>query len=114
MDNFKVKKLEEQIKHEIADIFLKDVKYPNKIVTVTIVKISTDYSIAKIYLSVFPTEKNEKALEFFKTNASKIRMHFGNKMKNKMRKIPVLTYYIDDSLDYVEKINKLLDVVKDK
>ena len=80
-----------------------------KLATVTTVRISPDLSVAKIYLSVFPVTKDEDPLEQINNNLGTIRHDIGNKLRNQLRIIPELVFYIDDSLDYIENIDKLLN-----
>jgi len=81
----------------------------NKLATVTIVRISPDLSVAKIYLSVFPASKDEDPLEHINKHVGSIRHEIGNKLRNQLRIIPELVFYIDDSLDYIENIDNLLN-----
>jgi len=76
--------------------------------TVTTVRISPDISIAKVYLSMFPVVDKEAVLEKVKANTSKIRYELGIRVKNQLRIVPELRFFIDDSLDYIEKIDDLL------
>jgi ribosome-binding factor A len=82
-------------------------------VSVTKVKVTSDLSLAKVYLSIFP---NDKALEYFenlKENRFKLRHDLSQKMKNQLRRIPELNFYLDDSLDYIETIEKELEAGND-
>jgi len=76
-------------------------------VTVTVVRITSDLSLAKCYLSFFAGPDKTAVLENIKLNQGKIKKEVGNRLKN-MRKIPELMFYIDDSLDYAMKIDELL------
>lgn len=82
--------------------------FGNKIISVTVVRISPDLSVAKIYLSIFPMKPGEEILKNIINHTNAIRNHIGMKVKNQLRIIPGLTFFIDDSLDYTEKIDKLL------
>jgi ribosome-binding factor A len=77
-------------------------------VTITQVRVAPDLSLAKVYISVFPSEKKENALNGLKTNHSSVKRALGLKVGKQMRKVPELQYYIDDSLDYFETIDNLL------
>ena len=68
----------------------------------------TDLSIAKVYLSVFPQDKAKDLLEAVKTNAPLIKHDLAQRVKLQLRKVPNLAFYIDDSLDYIEKIDNAL------
>ena len=77
-------------------------------VSVTRAKISPDLSICTAYLSVFPSEKGEEILANVNANSKQIRYELGTRIKNQMRIIPELRFFIDDSLDYIEHIDELL------
>ena len=65
-------------------------------------------SLAKVYLSFFPPEKAETLLESIEKNKKTLRYDLGQIVRTQLRRIPDLMFYLDDSLDYVEKIDKLL------
>jgi ribosome-binding factor A len=81
---------------------------PGKLITVTTARISADLGVAKIYLSIFPLGMKENPLEKIRSHAPAIRNHIGNIIRNQVRSIPEFIYYLDDSLDYIEKIDNLL------
>lgn len=90
----------------------------NAFITVTTVRISPDLAQAKVYLSIFPigdaiekgtdSELKLRILEEIKSKTSAVRKRLGDAVKNQLRIIPTLEFYIDDSLDYQENIDKLL------
>ena len=77
-------------------------------VSVTRVKISPDLSVCTAYLSVFPSEKGEEILNNVNANAKTIRYDLGQRIRNQVRIIPELRFFIDDSLDYIDRIDELL------
>ena len=77
-------------------------------VSVSIVRVSPDLGIAKAYLSVFPSEKGTEVVNHLNENIKAIRFELGNRVRHQLRIIPELRFYIDDSLDYIENIDKLL------
>ena len=77
-------------------------------VSVTRVKVSPDLGICTAYLSIFPSEKGEELIGNIRSNASAIRYDLGQRVRNQLRIIPELRFFIDDSLDYIEKIDELL------
>lgn len=77
-------------------------------VSVTRVKVSPDLGICTAYLSIFPSEKGEELLQNIRKNASTIRYDLGQRLRNQLRIIPELRFFIDDSLDYIERIDELL------
>lgn len=76
-------------------------------ITVTTVRISPDLSSAKVYLSILNPDK-DKVLKIVQQNVSKIRRELGNNVRNQLRVVPNLNFFIDDSLDYAAEINELL------
>jgi ribosome-binding factor A len=77
-------------------------------VSVTKVRVSPDLSICTAYLSVFPSEKGEEILKNINANEKRIRFDLGKKVRNQLRIIPELRFFLDDSLDYLEHIDELL------
>lgn len=77
-------------------------------VSVTRVKISPDLSVCTAYLSIFPSDKGEELLTNIQTNEKTIRYELGTRVRNQLRIIPALRFFIDDSLDYIEHIDELL------
>ena len=77
-------------------------------VSVSIVRVSPDLGIAKAYLSVFPSEKASEVVNHLNENVKAIRFELGNRVRHQLRIIPEIRFYIDDSLDYIENIDKLL------
>ncbi|MGYP000548472223 len=77
-------------------------------VSVTRTRVSPDLSICTAYLSVFPSEKGEELLKNIESNTKTIRYELGTRVHNQLRIIPELRFFIDDSLDYIERIDELL------
>ena len=97
------------LQKELADIFQSQTRMMRGVlVSVTRVKISPDLSICTAYLSVFPSEKGEEILENIKGNEKSVRYELGTRVRNQLRIIPELRFFIDDSLDYLEHIDELL------
>lgn len=78
------------------------------IISVTKVNVTVDLSIAKVYLSVFPNEKGPELLEGIKSNTSAIRYEMAQRTRNQLRRMPELQFYIDDSLEYIDGIDRSL------
>ena len=72
------------------------------------VKVSPDLSIAKIYVSVFPSDKAEAVMEVLQENSRALRGELGSKVGKQLRIVPEIAFYLDSSLDYVEHIEELL------
>ena len=80
-----------------------------KMLTVTTVRVSPDLGMAKIYLSIFPSDKKEETLEKITDNTPRIRNELGSKVRNQLRIIPEIAFYLDDSLDYIDNIDSILN-----
>lgn len=80
-------------------------------VSVSGVKVTPDLSIAKVYLSVFPSERADSIIENIRAQAKTVRYELAANVKEILRKCPELQFYRDDTLDYVENIDRLLEGV---
>lgn len=78
------------------------------LVSVSAVRVSPDLSVAKAYLSIFPSEKGKDILDNINRNAKTVRYDLAQKLRFQLRKMPELTFFIDDSLDYIEHIDSIL------
>lgn len=105
-----------QIQRVISEILQQDARIhlEGAFVTVSGVKITPDLLTARIYISIFQAQDQEKVLDNLNQNIKSIRRVFGNKMRNKVRRIPELTFYRDDTLDEVFEIEQLLGQVLPK
>ena len=104
-------KINTVIQHEIAYLIQDAIRksgVPNLMVSVTKVKVVPDISIAKVYVSIFPKDKVDMYIENLKTNKNQLRHDLSQKLKSQLRKVPELNFYLDESLDYKEKIDKEL------
>ncbi len=103
-------KVSRLLQKEMGDILQKDLKNfaPGHLITVTIVRITADLSLAKFYFSIYPSGDAQKILGALKDNDKKIRHILGNRIRHQLKSIPEIQFYIDDSLDYIEKIDNLL------
>ncbi len=79
------------------------------LISVSKVYITTDLSIAKVYVSIFPNDKAEELLEGIRSNEPLIKHQLAQRTKNQLRRVPNLSFFLDDSLDYIEKIEKSLE-----
>ncbi|MDE5723045.1 MAG: 30S ribosome-binding factor RbfA, partial [Paramuribaculum sp.] len=79
------------------------------IVSVSTVRVSPDLSIAKAYLSVFPSGKAQEVIDNINQCQKTVRYELAQRVRHQLRKTPELAFYLDDSLDYIEKIDSLLD-----
>ena len=78
------------------------------LVSVTRARISPDLSICTAYLSIFPSDRGEEIINNINANAQTIRYELGTRVRNQLRIIPELRFFVDDSLDYIEHIDELL------
>jgi ribosome-binding factor A len=110
MESTRQKKVSRLIQKELADIFLKrgNEFAHGKLVSITRVRISPDLSFAKVYISIFPTNEQDEVLKSIQDHSSKIRFDLGQKVRSQLRIVPEIQFNIDDSLDYIDKIDKLL------
>jgi ribosome-binding factor A len=111
METNRQKKIGALLQNDLVDILQGEVRkngITNLIISVSKVNVTSDLSIAKVFLSVFPSEKSPELLAAVKTNAPLIKHDLAQRVKNQLRKVPNLIFYIDDSLDYIEKIDNAL------
>lgn len=110
MEGTRLQKIERLLQKELGDIFQKQTQAMHGVlVSVSVVRVSPDLSVAKAYLSIFPSAKGEKLLKAIRANTKAIRYDLGQRVRLQLRKIPELSFFIDDSLDYIEHIDSLLN-----
>ncbi len=109
MESTRQAKIARLLQKELSEIFrLQTAKTRGVLVSVSAVKVSPDLSVAKAYLSVFPSDKGAEILDNINRNARTIRYELAQKVRFQLRKTPELSFYLDDSLDYLENIDHLL------
>ena len=109
MQETRQNKIARLLQKELSLIFQQQTRATHGVmISVTRTKISPDLSICTAYLSVFPSEKGEEILANSNANSKQIRYELGTRVRNQMRIIPELRFFIDDSLDYIERIDELL------
>ena len=114
METTRQNKIARLIQKELSEIFLLQTKsMPGVLVSVSIVRISPDMSYARVYLSVFPSDRSEEIVKNINANMKSIRFELGNRVRHQLRIIPELKFFVDDSLDYAEKIDKLVEEVSE-
>ena len=104
-------KVASQIKQDLSEIFAKNLwkKLGNIMVTITHVKVTKDLSVATVLISVFPVEDKVEVYHIIHKSSHEIRYHLGKKMRKKVKMIPELHFKLDDSLDYIDNIERLLN-----
>lgn len=110
METTRQKKISNLVQQDMAEIFREVAKNSMKgvLITVTKVKVTPDLAIARIYLSLFPVDNKEALLSEIRENTSHFRNLLGQRTRHQLRVIPELEFYIDDSLDYIDNIEKEL------
>ena len=109
MESTRQSKIARLLQKELSEIFRQQTaKAGNSIISVSAVRVSPDLSIAKAYLSIFPSEKSAEMLKSINASAKTIRYELAQKVRFQLRKTPELVFYIDDSLDYIQNIDSLL------
>jgi ribosome-binding factor A len=110
MESTRQQKFARLIQKEMAEIFQTEVRglFGNVMITVTVVRVSPDLGVAKIYVSLFPVKDKDALLKNIRENTSKLRGLLGGRIRKQARVVPELVFFLDDSLDYAEHIDKLL------
>lgn len=111
MEGKRQAKIARMLQKELSEIFRRYTStMGNVIVSVSTVRVSPDLSVAKVYLSIFPPERSEELLGNIKNQAKTVRYELAQAVKQTLRKCPELTFFLDDSLDYAENIDRLLSL----
>ena len=84
---------------------------PNTMITITKVRVTPDLAIARVFLSFFNTPNNQLALQTIKLHASEIRYKLGSRIKDQVRVIPQLEFFIDDTSESVDRMDKIFDKI---
>ncbi len=109
MESTRQAKISRLLQKELSEIFRRETaKMGNIMVSVSSVKVSPDLSVAKAYLSVFPSENAPEVIENINRQAKTVRYELAQRTRFQLRRCPELQFYIDDSLDYLENIDRLL------
>ncbi len=112
MEGTRQQKIARLIQQDMSEIFQKEARnlFGNSMITVTHVRISPDLSIARIMISIFPIGDTNKSeiLGKINENIPDLRRRLGNRVGKQLRIIPSLSFFLDDSLDYIENIENLL------
>ena len=111
METNRQKKIGGVIQKDLVDILQGEVRkngLTNLIISVSKVVVTSDLSVATVHLSIFPQDKAKETLAAIKTNTTLIKHDLSQRVRLQLRKVPNLVFFIDDSLDYIEKIDKAL------
>jgi ribosome-binding factor A len=111
METNRQKKIGGVIQKDLVDILQGEIRkngINNLVISVSKVNVTTDLSVASVHLSIFPQDKAAETLAAIKTNSKLIKHDLSQRVRLQLRKVPNLTFFIDDSLDYIEKIDNAL------
>ncbi|NLE34782.1 MAG: 30S ribosome-binding factor RbfA [Bacteroidales bacterium] len=110
MESTRQKKVARLVQKELAEIIMHhgNELAHGKMISVTTVRISPDLSLAKAWVSIFPSEGSAATLSLLRSNAPRLRYELGQKVRNQLRIVPEIAFFIDDSNDYIENITNLL------
>ena len=114
MENTRLNRIERLLQKELGDMFIHvSSTFKGTILSVSEVRISPDLSVAKAYISVFPQSQSEYVIETLKNSSRSIRYELGKRIKNQVRVIPELIFKLDETLDKLETIDRLLAIDRD-
>jgi len=110
MESTRLSKVSRLLQKELGEYFQRQSRadFEGAMITVTIVRVTPDLGIAKVYLSLFPPEMREKVIGIIRERAKSIRHDLWQRIRHQIRVIPELQFFVDDSLDYIDKIDNLL------
>ena len=109
METTRQSKISRLLQKDLSDIFLNETRKTHGVlISVSVVRVSPDLSVAKVYLSIFPSEKAQEILDSIRLNARNIRYELAQRIRFQLRKTPELSFFLDDSLYYIENIDMLL------
>ncbi len=111
METKRQKRIAKIIQMDLAEILQGEVRrggIKNLIITVSKVSVTPDLNMAKVYVSIFPSNKADDLIKALQSNAKLIKHEVAQRVKHQLRKMPDLFFYKDDSLDYIEKIDEAL------
>jgi len=118
MESKRQQKINKLIQKELSEVFHKECSnlVQGKLITVTIVRVSSDLGLVKIYLSIMPDKSGEEVIKRLTEEVSSVRHAMGNRLRNQLRKIPEFRFYLDDTAQYASKMNQIfndLDIPKE-
>lgn len=115
MESTRLNKIERLLQKELGDMFIRlSSSFKGTLVSVTEVRVSADLSVAKVFVSIFPQAKSADMIATLKNSTKTIRYELGTRIKNQVRVIPELIFVLDETLDKLETIDRLLSSDKSK
>ncbi|MEE1884577.1 30S ribosome-binding factor RbfA [Pedobacter flavus] len=113
MESKRQQKFAGVIQEELASIFQREgaAYLPNTLVTITKVRVSPDLAVAKVYLSFLNTTNTALSVNQINAHANEIRYKLGAKIRHQARVIPTLTFFVDDTNEYVQRMDQIFDKI---
>ena len=113
MESKRQQKFAGLLQEELAAIFQREgaAYLPNTLVTITKVRVSPDLAVAKVYLSFFNTNNTGLSVATVNSHASEIRYKLGSRIRHQARVIPTLSFFVDDTNEYVEHMDKIFNKI---
>lgn len=110
MESQRQSRVSRLIQKELGDIFQREGQnlFGGGMISVTVVRMTPDLAIAKVFLSLFPPERKQELFDTVNHQNKTVRHELGRRVRNQLRLVPELQFYIDDSIDYADRIDKLL------
>ena len=110
MGSVRQKKFASLLQKEMAEIFQRDVKnlLPGNIISIQMVEVSPDLSVAKIYLGMLMTKNKHETFDAIQTHKSEIRKALGKRIGKQVRRVPELIFYLDEGAEYAQHIDEIL------
>jgi len=113
MESTRLQKINRLVQKELSELFRQQTaKTHGVLVTVSSARVSSDLSVANVRLSIFPSERAQELISNINANEKSIRYNLSQRVRYQLRRCPELKFHIDDSLDYIDRIDELL--AKDK
>ncbi|GGH10700.1 ribosome-binding factor A [Pedobacter zeae] len=119
IDNYNIMESKRQqkfagvLQEELAQVFQREgaAFLPNTLVTITRVRVSPDLAVAKVYLSFLNTNNTTLSINTVNAHAGEIRYKLGSRIRHQVRVVPELTFFVDDTNEYVERMDHLFDKI---
>ena len=114
MESNRQKKFGKLIQQEMSELLPREIAVPDSpLLTVTVVRMTADMGIARVYISVLPDQKGAATIEFLNENKGEARYLLGKRIRKQVRHIPELEFYLDDTLQEVERMDDLFRQIQD-
>ncbi|MBO9676129.1 MAG: 30S ribosome-binding factor RbfA [Sphingobacteriaceae bacterium] len=113
MESKRQQKFAGVLQEELAQVFQREgaAFLPNTLVTITRVRVSPDLAVAKVYLSFLNTNNTTLSINTVNAHAGEIRYKLGSRIRHQVRVVPELTFFLDDTNEYVERMDHLFDKI---